>query len=82
MEVCGLGGEGKNTAPGKSDAHSAEQAAAQRHSFWHSGLNTAVLPGSEPATEGAGEKIVTGVVGVKIGGKGREGARFPPYYGW
>lgn len=59
MEVCGLlGGEAKKRSPGESDAQPATEAATQkRHSFWHSGLNTAVRPGSEPATEGNGEKI-------------------------
>ncbi len=58
MEICGLGagggGDGDSYVPRKS-AYSAEEAAAQQHSFWHSGLNTsAVRPGSEPATEGVG----------------------------
>lgn len=56
MEVCGLGGE-VNSSHGESNARAAEESAARRHSFWHSGLNTAVRPGSEPATEGNGEKI-------------------------
>lgn len=66
MEVCGLGGEGKKNSPGEADAHPATEAAGQQnHSFWHSGLNTAVRPGSEPATEGNGEKIA-GAVGTKL----------------
>lgn len=65
MEVCGLGDEAKESSPGKPDTHPAEEAAAQQHSFWHSGLNTAVRPGSEPATEGNGKKSVC-VVGIKF----------------
>jgi len=57
MEICGLGtgGDGDSNVPRNSTAYSAEEAAAQQHSFWHSGLNTSVVrPGSEPATEGDG----------------------------
>lgn len=71
MEICGLGDEGKNSSSGESDARPAIEAAAQRHSFWHSGLNTAVRPGNEPATEGNGEKI-TGVKRIKLGRKNKQ----------
>lgn len=53
IDACGLGEAGVSR---ESAADSIDNTTMQRRSFWHSGLNTATVPpGSEPATEGAGE---------------------------
>eukprot|EP00903_Cladosiphon_okamuranus_P007586 g7359.t1 len=84
MEVCGLGDEGKNNSPDESDEHAAKGAAARQHSFWLSGLNTAVRPGSEPATEGNEtpsilQRLFMGrTKGLKGDGAGMDIRVFPP----
>ncbi|CAB1118069.1 unnamed protein product [Ectocarpus sp. CCAP 1310/34] len=82
MEACGLGG---SVGTKESVSDSDNNVDPQRHSFWHSGINTATVPpGSEPATEGEAtpsvlDRLFTGQTkGLKGDGAGMDIRVFPP----
>ncbi|CAM9179945.1 unnamed protein product [Ectocarpus fasciculatus] len=86
MKACGLGGDvGTKESPGEPVADSDETVGPRRHSFWHSGINTATVPpGSEPVTEGEAtpsvlDRLFMGQTkGLKGDGAGMDIRVFPP----